>query len=295
MVAGLTTTAAMKQKLAFRMLGCTIGGVIFGLGATVFLFPYMDSISAFVIVVGCVAFIASWVSGGPRFNYVGLQIAFAFYVVAFEGSGAPTELAPARDRLVGILFALIVMWFVFDQIWPIRTVTAMRRVLASVLRSGARLFQLVDTTKQNDEFQREMDSVRDRLGKNISALRNMNEAVEYEFGVDRAQHIRAGKAILQVSATAAALIWNQVAVLYGKQDADLMTEPELAEMRRGLADHLNVIAEAVVRKTTVPVEDLASSLGRSVMENERYREYVKNTIARHEELQILASRLGEGV
>ena len=293
MVAGLTTTAAMKQRLALRMLGATIGGVIFGLGATVFLFPYMDSIFAFVIVVGCVAFIASWVSGGPRFNYVGLQIAFAFYVVAFEGSSAPTELAPARDRLVGILFALIVMWFVFDQIWPIHTVTAMRRVLASVLRSGARLFELVDSTKQNDQFQREMDSVRDRLGKNISALRNMNEAVEYEFGVDRAQYIHSSEAVLQVSAAAAALIWNQVAVLYGKRDVDVIPEPELVEMRRRLADHLNVLAEAVVQKTSVPVEDLASSLSRS-LKDERYREYVMNTIARHEDVQTLASLLGGG-
>lgn len=51
------------------------------------------------------------------------------------------------------------MRLVFDQIWPLRTVTAMRGVLASVLRSGASLFQLVDSAKQHDQFQREMDGV----------------------------------------------------------------------------------------------------------------------------------------
>ena len=34
----------------------------------------------------------------------------------------------------------------------------MRRVLASVLRSGAS-FQMVDSAKQHDQFQREMDGV----------------------------------------------------------------------------------------------------------------------------------------
>lgn len=51
------------------------------------------------------------------------------------------------------------MWRMFDQIWPLRTVTAMRGVLASVLRSGASFFQMVDSAKQHDQFQREMDGV----------------------------------------------------------------------------------------------------------------------------------------
>jgi multidrug resistance protein MdtO len=52
-------------------------------------------------------------AGGRRFNKAGLQIAFAFYLVALGGFRAPTQLAPARDRFVGIVFALVVMWFVF--------------------------------------------------------------------------------------------------------------------------------------------------------------------------------------
>src|SRR5271169_1470601 len=100
----------------------------------------MDSITSLVVLVAVVAFISAWWAGGRRFNYVGLQIAFSFYLVAFEGFSAPTELAPARDRLIGILVALGVMWFVFDQIWPVRTVTAMRRSLASMLHNEAELF-----------------------------------------------------------------------------------------------------------------------------------------------------------
>ena len=294
MVTGLTTTGAIKQRLTFRLLGATIGGLILGLGATVFLFPHMDSITALVLLVGSVAFLASWITGGPRFNYVGIQIAFAFYLIALDGFSAPTELAPARDRLAGILFALVVMWFVFDQIWPVRTVSAMRRVLASVLRSAAGLFQLVDSSKPRDQVQRELDSVRDRVGKNISALRSMREAVEYEFGDDRQQHVLSSELIVQSSLAAAALIWNQVAVLHGQQESGFRTAPGLVEMRRKLADRLNSLAHTVESKTMLAAEHLESVVSRQEIEGEPYGDYVRNTIARYEELQTLASRLGSG-
>jgi multidrug resistance protein MdtO len=292
MVSGLTTTGAMKQRLTFRLLGATVGGLILGLGATAFVFPELDSITSLVVVIGSVALLAAWISGGPRFNYVGIQLAFAFYIVAFEGFSAPTQLAPARDRLIGILFALVVMWFVFDQIWPVRTVTAMRRVLASVLRSGASLFRIVDRASPDDQLEREVDGVRDRVGKNISALRTMSEAVEYEFGVSREQHVRTSEIILRSSMAAAALIWNQVAVLHGREQLDFLAEPALAEMRGRLADRLNMLAEVVQRKTSLPTEHLGSFVSPQLLENKHYGEYVRNTIARYEDLQTLAAQLG---
>jgi multidrug resistance protein MdtO len=211
--------------------------------------------------------------------------------VAFEGFSAPAQLAPARDRVIGILFALTVMWFVFDQIWPVRTVTAMRRVLASVLRSGATLFLVVDSAKQRDQVQREMDGVRDRVGKNISALRTMSEAVEYEFGDDREQHVHSSELILRISVTAAALIWNQVAFLHGEQESAFLAEPRLVEMRRRLADRLNRLAEAVEQKLSLPAEHLETFVSQQLRESGHFGEYARNTIARYEDLQALAITL----
>jgi multidrug resistance protein MdtO len=292
MVTGLSTTAAMKQRFTLRILGSLSGGLILGLGTIVFLFPSMDSITSLIVLVGTLAFVGSWIAGGSLFNYLGLQVAFSFYLVALLDFSASTELAPARDRFIGILFALVVMWFVFDQIWPVRTVTSMRRVLASVLRSAAKLFLLIDNAEQYDQLLRETESLRDRLATNVSSLRTMSEVVEYEFGVDREQHIRSSELILQISITAAALIWNQVAVLHDEQDIDFLAEPGLVEMRRRLADRLNLVAEAVERKTSSPAEHLGSLVDRHLLENEHYGEYAKNTIARYEDLQTLASQLG---
>jgi multidrug resistance protein MdtO len=291
MVAGLSTTAAMKQRFTLRILGSLLGGLILGLGTIVFLFPSMDSITSLIVLVGILAFVGSWIAGGPLFNYLGLQVAFSFYLVALLDFRASTELAPARDRFIGILFALVVMWFVFDQIWPVRTVTAMRRVLASVLKSAATLFLLIDNAERHDQLLRETESLRDRLSKSVSSLRTMSEVVEYEFGDDREQHIRSSKLILQISITAAALIWNQVAVLHDEQGMDFRGEPGLVEMRQRLADRLNILAEVVVRKTPWSEEHLGSFSGH-LLGSEHYGEYVRNTIARYEDLQTLGSQLG---
>jgi multidrug resistance protein MdtO len=291
MVTGLSSSGAIKQRLIFRLLGSVIGGLILGLGATTFLFPYMDSITSLVVLVAFVAFISAWSAGGPKFNYVGLQIAFSFYIVAFEGFSAPTELAPARDRLIGILVALVVMAFVFDQIWPVRTVTVMRRALASVLRSGASLFQLTETTQQHEELLRNADILRDQVGKSVAGIRTMSEAAEYEFGIDREQHIQSSEIILRAALTAAALFWNQLAVLHSERDQRFLNEPILIEMRRKLAEHLNGMAEAVVKKTAFPLTDAATFVDSALLENPRYGEYAHNAVARYGELQAIVSSL----
>jgi multidrug resistance protein MdtO len=202
------STGAAKQKLLFRVLGAAIGGLVFGIGATAFLFPLMDSITSLVVLVAAIAFVAAWCGTGRRFNYVGLQIALAFYFVAFEGFGAPTELAPARDRFVGILVAFVVMWFIFDQMWPVRTVTVMRRALASVLRSDASLLQLGEAGGARSEKLRQANALRDQVGKTVAGLRTMNDAVEYEFGVNRELHLRSSHAILRAAFSAVAMFWN---------------------------------------------------------------------------------------
>ena len=291
MVSGLSSSGAVKQRLIFRLFGSVIGGLILAIGATAFLFPHMDSITSLVVLISVIAFISAWCAAGPRFNYVGLQIAFSFYIVAFEGFSAPTQLAPARDRFIGILLALVVMAFVFDQMWPVRTVTVMRQTLANLLKSGATLFESVETTKSHIELLREMDILRDGVGKNIANLRTLNETVEYEFGQDIEAHIHSGQMILRAGITAGALFWNQLAVLHSEADIGFADEPRLTELRRKLTEHLNAMADAVAKKTTFPPEYAATLASSELLQDPRYGEYARNTVARYEELQAFTSSL----
>jgi multidrug resistance protein MdtO len=290
-VTGLSSSGAIKQRLLFRLLGSIIGGLIFGLGAISFLFPHMDSITSLIVLVAPIALLSAWTAAGPRFNYVGLQIAFSFYIVAFEGFSAPTELAPARDRLIGILLALVVMWFVFDQMWPVRTVTVMRRQLATVLNNEASLLRLMDSNEDHDELVQRADILRDQVGKTVTTLRSMNDAVDYEFGVDREMHVRSGEMILRAAATAGALFWNQFAVLHSEKDKDFLVEPALIQMRQRLADSIDAMAHAIVQKTDISITHVENLIGSAILESPRYGEYSHNTVARFEELQSFTSML----
>ena len=291
LITGLSTSAAIKQKLVFRFVGSFIGGLLLGLGAPVYLFPHMDSITSLVVLVSAIAFLSAWIAAGRQFNYVGLQIAFAFYLVAFEGFSAPTELAPARDRLIGILLALVIMAFVFDLIWPVRTVTAMRASLATALRNSAQILRLSQTAHNHVELLHQADGLRDQIGKTVAAIRTMNDTIDYEFGVDRPIQIHAGETILRASLISVAFFWNQLAVLYSEQDSDFLNDPTLAQLRAGEADALDAMARSVLHKADFLALHPESLIDPSLLDHPRYNEYVQNSIARFDELQNIVRQL----
>ena len=290
-ITGLGTSGAIKQRLIFRVVGSLIGGLIFALGSTVFLFPHMDSITSLVLLVTAVTFLSAWVAGGRQFGFVGLQIAFSFDLVVFAGFSAPTQLAPARDRLVGILLALVIMAFVFDQIWPVRTVTAMRSALATMLRGVAALLRQSRTARTPAELLGPADSLRNQIGKTLAGIRTMNDTIEYEFGVDRSQHQHAGETILRAALTAAAFFWNGYALMHTEQDRDFFTEPALIDLRSSLANSMDAMAGSVIHKTDFAAIHPEDLIARSLLTHPRYGEYVQNSIARFNELQNFVVQL----
>jgi multidrug resistance protein MdtO len=287
LITGLSTSGATKQRLVFRLAGSFIGGLIHALGATVFLFPHMDSITSLVVLTAAVALLSAWVTGGRNFSYVGLQIAFSYYLVVFAGFSAPTELAPARDRLIGIVLALVIMAFVFDQIWPVRTVTAMRAALATILRGAARFLRLPQTARNHADLLRQADAFRDQIGKTVAGIRSMNDTIEYEFGVDRQQHQHAGETILRAALALVAFFWNQFAVLHSDQDGDFLTEPPLVQLRSALADGIDAMAQSVTYKTEFATIQPEALIDHSALTHPRYGEYVRNSIARFRDIQSL--------
>ena len=116
----LESTEATLYKGTLRIVGCVIGGAL-ALFTTVFLMPHMETIASLVVVVASASVIGAWVAAGSeRISYAGLQIAFAFFYGVFQGFAPDTDLDNVRDRVVGILFGLIVTGLVFHYIWPER-------------------------------------------------------------------------------------------------------------------------------------------------------------------------------
>src|SRR3984893_11267818 len=114
----LESTEATLYKGTLRFAGCVTGGAL-ALFTIVFLMPHMETLASLVVLIVCASGIAGWVAtGSERISYAGLQIAFAFFYSIFQGYAPDTDLDNVRDRVVGILFGLIVTGFVFRYIWP---------------------------------------------------------------------------------------------------------------------------------------------------------------------------------
>lgn len=249
MVTGLTTTAAMKQRLSFRLVGAIAGGLLLGLGATVFVFPYMDSITALVLFVGLVAFGIAWISGGARFAPIALNIAFSFYFVGLPGARAQIELAPARDRLMGVVLAILVMWIVFDWVWPVRAVTEMHRVLASVLRNAAEVVAL-NVELPNADWIAQEGALRRQIGSGLATLRGLDESIEYDVGPEREYELEASDLIVQASLSVAALVWSQVLFLHDVAEEQSNERRVPSPLRSAIAANLLIMASEVGRETT---------------------------------------------
>src|SRR6266566_4788977 len=141
-VIALESTGATLHKGALRIGGCVIGGAL-ALFTIVFLMPHMDTIASLIVVVACASAIAGWVATGSELiSYGGLQIAFAFFYSVFQGYAPDTDLDNVRNRVIGILFGLIVTGLVFRYIWPERTIDRLRAALRAALQQLARLVEI---------------------------------------------------------------------------------------------------------------------------------------------------------
>jgi multidrug resistance protein MdtO len=276
LVAAVSTTAAMKQKQLFRLLGAVIGGAI-GMFAVSFLFPYMDSITALIILVGAVTFAAAWMARSPRTSYVGLQTALAFYLVAFQSFRAPVLMAPARDRVVGVGVGLLVMWFIFDQITPVRTSSAMRLGFARLLRETGQLFVICAAQQPKATRMIQANKFRYSVGLTMFRLRQMHEAVSYEFGSDRQAHMVESERIMQAAIAAAALFWSGLEALTQKISED----PVSAEMRCALGQNLERIAESYEGLQPGPGNTISDVVGSALIADASLR----NSMARYLELR----------
>ncbi len=85
--------------------------------------------------------------------------------------------------------------------------------------------------------------------------------------------------------TSVAFFWNQFAVLHSEQDRDFLTEPALSELRSMLAGGMDAMAQSVARKTDFETIEPEALIDHTLLTHPRYGEYVRNAIARFDELQ----------
>lgn len=226
LIVGLNTTGAISQKLVLRLVGSFIGGILLGIGSIAFLFPHMDSITSFLVLFCTVSFIASWIARAPHFSYIGMQTAFSFFLIALGSFSAPVNMTPARDRLVGIGLALLVVWIVFLEITPTRTVAEMRTALARVLTHEAELLTL--TESHTRDTQRIAARLREGITRDLVGVRSMSELIPYEFASHGDASREEGSYLLEASLAAGSLFLALESWRHQQPDAPLAARTELS-------------------------------------------------------------------
>src|SRR6184192_2161125 len=177
----LESTGATLHKGVLRIGGCVIGGAL-ALFTIVFLMPHMVTIASLVVVVACASAIAGWVAAGSeRISYGGLQIAFAFFYSVFQGYAPDTDLDNVRNRVVGILFGLIVTGLVFRYIWPEHTIDRLRDGLRQALRQLARLLEIPRPDTSVEKAKTEAQALRPETSRTFQQARRYAELTTFEF------------------------------------------------------------------------------------------------------------------
>ena len=185
----LSTVGSSRQKQVLRISGALVGGFLIGMGAQVFVLPYVDSIAGFTLLFILVTAFASWfMTSSPRLSYFGVQIAVAFCLIHLNSFAIEPSLSIARDRVVGILFGLVMMWFVFDQLWTAPAVIEMKKAFISVLRLLAQ-FAKEPVSPDLGVARERSYSLRETINRGFDSVRASADAVVFEFGPSRHQDL----------------------------------------------------------------------------------------------------------
>lgn len=187
----LSNIGSSRQKQMLRIGGAIVGGFVFGLGSQIFILPYIDSITGLAVLFACVTAAAAYVStASPRLSYAGLQMAFAFYLINVTDFSISRDLTIARDRAIGVLLGITMMWIVFERLKPVSAAEQMVRSFAK----SARLIASILSGPSNADRERDVIRIRrqrDQLARLFDEVHAEADAVYFETGRRRSERLAA--------------------------------------------------------------------------------------------------------
>ena len=249
-ITALSTIGSSRQKQFLRLGGAIIGGIIFGMGAQIFVLPHLDSITGFTVLFAFVTAISAWIATStPRLSYLGVQLALAFYLINVQEFAPQYSLSIARDRVFGVLLGLLCMWLVFDHLWMRGALEEMQSAFARNLRLLAELIDQCRNADIDDATARVIQ-LRDRINEGFNAVKSQSDAVIFEFGPSRGQKLKIRDdfrrwqptigTLMQVEITYLQYVWHPAVTSLGPpiKDAQIAFDTDLAAMVRAMADEV---------------------------------------------------------
>ncbi len=155
-----------------------------GIGSQVLILPLLDTVAGFTVMFATVTAIAAWIlTSSPRLSYFGNQLALAFYLIQLHGPSPQTNLAIARDNIMGIMLGLVMMWLVFETLGSKPAVQVMRDLFAENLDLMSQLARPWPRGMPPDL--RKIRTLREKISQNFLAVNSQADAVLFEIGRSR--------------------------------------------------------------------------------------------------------------
>jgi multidrug resistance protein MdtO len=222
-----------------RFAGALLGGFGIGMGAQIFILPYIDSIAGFTVLYIAAITVAAWfATSSPRLSYFGVQLAVAFCLITLLEFKFQTSLTVARDRVVGVLLGLLMMWLFFDQLWSTPAAPEMKRTLISALRLLGRLTR---GTVSHDLRKAIEDSyvLREEINAKLDRVRSLADGVLFEFGPSRTSNLELRARIRRWQPPLRALFVMRIATLKYRLQAPGFELPDAVRLRQEAYDDVS--------------------------------------------------------
>jgi multidrug resistance protein MdtO len=293
LLTALSTIGSSRQKQALRFAGAIAGGFVLGMGSQIFVLPCLDSIFGFTVLFVIVTAAASWfMTCSPRLSYFGLQLALAFYLINLQEFAIVTSLAVARDRVVGVLLGLFMMWLVFDQLWSAPAAVEMKKLFVRNLRLMA---QVVREPLSSDPRVAKVRhfSLRETVTENFDSVRATADAVLLEFGPSRQQDMALRRRIRTVQVPLRTLFLTRMALWkYRAQTPGFELPKEVLNAQQVFdtqsANKLDAIADRIEDKFSSKTSDMEESFAHLEQVSSKTRSQQPPDILDHQVRTLLA-------
>ena len=264
LLTALTTIGSSHQKQILRISGAIVGGFVLGMGSQVFILPYCDSIAGFVVLFVAVSALSSWfITSSPRLSYFGTQVAVAFYLINLDGFKIQASLAFARDRVIGMLLGLFIMWLVFDQLWGAPAAVLMKKTFISNLQLIAQIAREPASKDLRTAIGRSL-ALCETINTNLDKVRAFADGVLLEFGPSREKDLALRNCIRQWQPNLRILfilriaLWRYRVRLPGFELPEAV-QPAQAEFDNRLAMGLDRMADRLKGDESAQKDDLTSA------------------------------------
>lgn len=263
-ITALSTIGSSRQKQILRLGGAILGGVIFGMGAQIFILPYLDSIAGFTILFALVTVISAWIStASARLSYLGVQMALAYYLINLQEFTIQISLAIARDRIFGVLLGLFSMWLLFDQLWVRNALDEMQDAFAKNLEMSAEFAEQLIRRDVTKSILR-MRQLRDRINAGFTTVTTQADAIVFEFGRGRERKLRIRDHFRCWQPSIRTLLQLQITLSQYRVKRSFRDIPEIVArpgtvFEQDIAAVMRAMASYISGKTSKPVPDLQTS------------------------------------